>query len=316
MRASGDRYRGTRAVAGRPRPLFAMAGRFWPRVSQLARAKPMGAIGALLVLILILLAIIGPWIAPYPPLLSVADRLLGPRWDHLFGTDHLGRDQFSRLLVGARPALTLAIVSVVAGAIAGAVVGLVSAFWGGLTDLLVQRLMDALMAMPTLILALALVAALGHTDKNVGLAIAVINFPIANRLIRGAALSLKEEMYVEAARATGASDWRIMGRHIAPNAMGPLLALVTNQVAAAIIIAASLSFLGIGAPPQAPAWGSMLNIAVTEYARLAPWLAISSGLVIFVTVLSFILVGDAARDLLDPRLRSGGGPGSPPRNEL
>ena len=137
----------------------------------------MGAIGALLVLILILLAIIGPWIAPYPPLLSVADRLLGPRWDHLFGTDHLGRDQFSRLLVGARPALTLAIVSVVAGAGAGAVVGLVSAFWGGLTDLLLQRLMDALMAMPTLILALALVAALGHTDKNVGLAIARHQLP-------------------------------------------------------------------------------------------------------------------------------------------
>ena len=281
--------------------------RYWRGAWQMARAKPLGGIGAVLVLILILLAIIGPWIAPYPPLLPVpAERLEGPQWDHLFGTDALGRDQLSRLLIAARPAIVIAISSVAAGVIAGAVIGLVSAFWGGIADLLIQRVMDALMSMPTLILALALVAALGPSDRNVGVAIAAINFPIANRLIRGTVLSIKEEMYVEAARAVGASDWRIMGRHITPNALAPLLALSTNQVAGAIIVAASLSFLGVGAAPQVPAWGSMLSIGVTQFATLAPWMAVSSGLVIFVTVLAFIMVGDAARDLLDPRLRGGG----------
>lgn len=282
-------------------PYYAARG-WW-----LSKAKPLGAAGAFVVFALLVIAIFESQIATQPPLhTNVAERLESPNSTYLFGTDEVGRDQFSRLVHATRPALFVAFGSVVAGVIAGGLVGLASGFWGGPFDLIMQRFMDGVMAMPALIMALALVASLGPSDLNVAIAIGFITIPYANRLVRATVLSLKEEVYVEAAKALGASDLRIMGRHITPNAMAPVLVLMTNQFAAALIIAASLSFLGVGSPPPAPSWGGMLNVGVTEFATLAPWLAVSTGVVIFVAILSFIMVGDAMRDLLDPRLRGAG----------
>ncbi len=277
----------------------------WSNIIRVAKAQPLAAIGAIIVLALSVIAVFGPWIAPYSPLQSHGgDRLVGPSGKYLFGTDNLGRDQFSRLVIATRAALTIAIVSVLIGSIVGALIGLASGYWGGVRDLVIQRIMDALLAIPTLILALAMVTVLGPSDSNVGIAITVLTVPVANRLVRATTLSVKNEIYIEAAAALGASSWRIMGRHIAPNTLGPLIALVTNQIPSAIITAASLSFLGLGTPPPAPSWGTMLSVAVQQYARLGPWLAISTGGVIFVTVLSFTAIGDALGDLMDPRLRS------------
>lgn len=279
------------------------AARTW----WLAKAKPLGAFGAFVVFALLVIAIFESQIATNPPLhTNVAERLESPNSTYLFGTDEVGRDQFSRLVHATRPALFVAFGSVVGGVLLGGLVGLASGFWGGPFDLVAQRFMDGVMAMPALIMALALVASLGPSDLNVAIAIGFITIPYANRLVRATVLSLKEEVYVEAAKALGASDLRIMGRHITPNAMAPVLVLTTNQFAAALIIAASLSFLGVGSPPPAPSWGGMLNVGVTEFATLAPWLAVSTGVVIFVAILSFIMVGDAMRDLFDPRLRGAG----------
>jgi ABC-type dipeptide/oligopeptide/nickel transport system permease subunit len=279
---------------------------------RLSKAKPLGALGVAIILGLLVISVFESQIAPSQPLkTNVGARLESPSSTNLLGTDEIGRDQFSRLVYATRPALLVAIGSVVAGVTVGGLVGLASGFWGGKFDLVVQRFMDGLMAMPALIMALALVAVLGPGDLNVALAIGFINIPFANRLVRATVLSLKEEVYVEAARAVGASDLRIMARHIAPNTMSSVLVLMTNQFAWALIVAASLSFLGIGSPPPMPSWGGMLNVGVTEFATMAPWLAISSATVIFVTILSFIMVGDAMRDLLDPRLRAVGvGPGT------
>ena len=277
------------------------------RAWWLAKAKPLGAFGAFIIFALIVIAIFESQIATNPPIhTNVALRLESPNSTFLLGTDEVGRDQFSRLVHATRPALFIAFGSVVAGVVIGGLVGLASGFWGGPFDLIVQRFMDGVMAMPALIMALALVASLGPSNLNVAIAIGFINIPYANRLVRATVLSLKEEVYVEAAKAIGASDLRIMGRHITPNTMAPVLVLMTNQFAAALIIAASLSFLGVGSPPPAPSWGGMLNVGVTQFATLAPWLGVSTGVIIFVTILSFIMVGDAIRDVLDPRLRAGG----------
>ena len=282
------------------------ARRFWTTAWWMARRKPLGAVGAVVILALVVIAIFDSEIARFPALkTNLSERLQSPNGTYLFGTDDLGRDQFSRLVLSTRGALFVAISSVVVGVFAGALVGLASAFWGGPTDLVTQRFMDGLMAMPALIMALALVAALGPGNVNVSIAIAVINIPIANRLVRATVLSIKEEVYVEAARALGASDWRIMARHITPNMGAPVLVLMTNQFASALVVAAALSFLGIGTPVPAPSWGGLLSVGVSRFATLAPWMAISAIIVIFVTILSFIMIGDAIRDLLDPRLRSG-----------
>ena len=281
-------------------------GGLWAVSWQLSRTQPLGTIGAVFILILVVLAIIGPWIAPFDPIQPGAgDRFEAPNGTFIFGTDNLGRDQFSRLVEATRPALAIAIGSVVVGVMVGTVIGMASAYWGGPLDLVVQRVMDGMIALPTLIMALSLVAYLGPGAENVAIAIAVINVPIANRLIRGDVLSIKEEVYIEAARAVGASDWRIMYRHIAPNTVASILVLMSNQFAWAIVIAASLSFLGIGVPPPTPSWGLMLSIGATEYAVRAPWMAISSGVIILLTILSFSIVGDDLRDLFDPRMSSG-----------
>ena len=287
-------------------PSWALGRLQWmgTRTYQFARTSPAGALGAVMVLAMVVLAVFGPWIQPYGPLdTNFNDLFRRPSGDFLLGTDYLGRDQFSRLIAGARPAIFVSIASVLIGSILGGLIGTVSGFIGGWLDLTAQRIMDGLLSMPTLILALALVTVLGRGDVNVGIAIATINIPIANRLARAVTLSSKEETYVEAARAIGASSARIMFRHVGPNLIPPLLVVVTNRISFAIIIAAALSFLGVSDSPPTPSWGLMLSEGVDQYSTQAPWLVIGPAVFIFTTILGFTLLGDAGRDYLDPRMR-------------
>ena len=274
------------------------------RTYQFARTTPAGAVGAVLVLVMVVLAVFGPLIQPYGALeTNFNDLFRGPGGDFLLGTDYLGRDQFSRLIAGARPAIFVSIASVFAGVVIGGLIGTVSGFIGGWLDLTLQRIMDGLLTMPTLILALALVTVLGRGDVNVGIAIATIAIPIANRLTRAVTLSSKEETYVEAARAIGASSARVMFRHVGPNLIPPLLVVVSNLISFAIIIAAALAFLGVSDSPPTPSWGLMLSEGVDQYSTQAPWLVIGPAVFIFITILGFTLLGDAGRDYLDPRMR-------------
>ena len=287
-------------------PSWALGRLQWmgTRTYQFARTSPAGALGAVMVLAMVVLAVFGPWIQPYGPLdTNFNDLFRRPSGDFLLGTDYLGRDQLSRLISGARPAIFVSIASVLIGSILGGLIGTVSGFIGGWLDLTAQRIMDGLLSMPTLILALALVTVLGRGDVNVGIAIATINIPIANRLARAVTLSSKEETYVEAARAIGASSARIMFRHVGPNLIPPLLVVVTNRISFAIIIAAALSFLGVSDSPPTPSWGLMLSEGVDQYSTQAPWLVIGPAVFIFTTILGFTLLGDAGRDYLDPRMR-------------
>lgn len=292
----------------RPQGRLALAAGFLGRgtlkVGHFARTKPLGAAGAAIVLVMTTVALLAPWIAPFHPLETHYDDILvRPRARYILGTDDFGRDVLSRLMAGTRPALFVGAVSVTVGATIGGMLGLVSAFRGGWVDMLTQRLMDALLAFPTLILVLAIVALLGPWDVNVIAAIAIVNVPVASRVLRSVTLSIKEETYVEAARAMGSSDSRVVFRHILPNALAPYLIVVTGQLASAIIVAASLSFLGVASPPPEPSWGRMLSEGARKFAERAPWIALSSGLFISLTVFGFNILGDAIRDVLDPRLR-------------
>ena len=271
-----------------------------------ARRKPLGAIGGVLVLFLVAVAIFGPWIAPYDPLKSKAEEMfLSPRATHVMGTDQFGRDILSRVIYGARISLYVSLVAVLFGDVLGFALGLVSGFMGGKVDAILQRFVDVVMSFPTLVLALAIIAVLGRSVNNVIIAIAIIELPRSTRVIRSAAISVKTNEYVGAARALGASNFRIMVRHVAPQCIAPWLILVSAALGAAIVIEASLSFLGLGTPPPEPSWGSMISGATIANAERAPWLAIFPGLALSATVFGFCLLGDALRDVLDPRLRKG-----------
>lgn len=273
-------------------------------LGQLVASKPLGAAGGVLLLMMVALALTAPWVSPFDPLEThYDDILLRPQWKYLLGTDNFGRDVLSRLIAGTRSALYVGVASVGIGVTAGGVLGIVSAFQGGWIDAITQRAMDGLLSFPTLVLALAIVALLGPHDINVIAAIAAVNAPVANRVLRSVTLSIKEEVYVEAARAIGASDARIVFRHIFPNVLAPYLIVVTGQLGAAIITAASLSFLGVASPPPEPSWGRMLSEGVRQFAERAPWLVIFPGIFISITVFGVNMLGDALRDILDPRLR-------------
>ena len=268
--------------------------------------QPFGAVFGLMVLGLIFMAITAPWIEPYDPLDLSVDIFAGPTLRHPFGTDDLGRDQLSRIIDGSRMSLYVGLLSVFAGSLTGSFVGLVSGFLGGRFDLVVQRVVDGMLSFPGIVLAMALVSVLGANTTNAVLAIAIVIAPSNSRVIRSAVLSVKQNVYVEAARATGASDRRVMFRHILPNVVAPILILVSALLGAAILIEASLSFLGLATQPPDSSWGLMLSTSGREYMEIAPWLAIFPGLAISLTVLSFNLFGDVVRDVLDPRLRGAG----------
>ena len=265
------------------------------------------AIGlACLALIVILLtsAITAPWISPYDPLqIEFGAELQAPSTDHPFGTDNLGRDVLSRVIFGSRSVLRVGISAVFLGVVVGSLLGLLSGYLGGYLDLVLQRVMDALMAFPTLILALVVVSVLGTSPINTIIAIATIQIPLINRIVRGSVVSTREYAFVDAAEVIGCSPWRIMARHIAPNVAAPVIVFASLAVANSFIIVASLSFLGLGAAPPTPDWGSMLAGDGRRFMERAPWMVLFPGVAISLAVFAVNIVGDTLRDVLDPRLR-------------
>jgi peptide/nickel transport system permease protein len=258
-------------------------------------------LGLAIVLMFVVLALFAPWIAPYDPIATSWSAVRkAPSMQYLFGTDEIGRDVLSRVVWGARASLMAGLVSVCISMVLGVPIGLLAAYVGGWTDSLISRFTDAMLAVPFLILAIALAAFLGPSLSNAMIAIGVSATPIFIRLTRAQVLAMKVEDFVEAARAVGNPHWRIALRHILPNVLPPLIVQASLAIAAAIIAEASLSFLGLGQQPPAPSWGSMLNTA-KNYVDNAPWMAVWPGLSIFLLVLSFNLLGDGLRDALDPK---------------
>jgi peptide/nickel transport system permease protein len=273
----------------------------WARAWRRLRRRR-GAMAALVVVVLfVLFAILAPWIAPYDPIkTSFTQVRKPPDWLHWFGTDEVGRDVLSRIIWGARASLSAGLVSVGIAVGAGVPLGLLAGYAGGWIDTILSRIVDAMLAIPFLILAIALSAFLGPSLGNAMIAIGVTATPVFIRLTRGQTLGAKVEDYVEAARAVGNPHWRVALVHVLPNIVPPLLVQMSLAVAGAIIAEAALSFLGLGQQPPAPSWGSMLNTAQRFIAQ-APWMAFWPGFAIFCAVLSFNLLGDGLRDALDPR---------------
>lgn len=268
-------------------------------------AMRLAAVGLGIILLLLVCAAGAGVIAPYDPIQQNLDLAFAPpSIAHLLGTDDLGRDLLSRTIYGARISLLAGIVSVGIALVIGVSVGLVAGYWGGTLDQVLMRLMDALLAFPGLILALAITAALGSDLINALIAIGIVGIPTYARLTRGQVLSVREFAFVEAARAVGTSDARILARHVLPNVSAPLIVQASLSVAFAILAEASLSFLGLGAKPPTPSWGAMVSLG-RDYLDQAPWVVFVPGGAIFLAVLGFNFVGDALRDALDPRLRHG-----------
>lgn len=262
-----------------------------------------GKIGGTIILLLLAMALLAPVIAPFDPLAhSYEERMSSPNSKHLFGTDETGRDVFSRVLHGSRISLQVGIVAVSIALALGVTMGLVSGFYGGIVDTLLMRLVDILLAFPGFLLALAIIAMLGPSLRNSMIAVGIGSLTGFARLVRGSVLSIKETDYVLAARVVGAPGRRIMKTHVLPNALSPIIVLATLELPVAILIAASLSFLGLGAQPPSPEWGAML-VDGRAYIQTAWWLITFPGVAIFFTVLGFNLFGNALQDALNPRLR-------------
>jgi peptide/nickel transport system permease protein len=273
----------------------------WARAWRRLRRRKGAMVALVVVVILILLAVLAPWITPYDPTAtSFSTVRTPPSWAHWFGTDEVGRDVLSRILFGARASLSAGLVSVGIAVGAGVPLGLLAGYAGSWIDAVLSRVVDAMLAIPFLILAIALAAFLGPSLSNAMIAIGVTATPVFIRLTRGQTLGAKVEDYVEAARAVGNPHWRIALSHVLPNIVPPLLVQASLAIAGAIIAEAALSFLGLGQQPPAPSWGSMLNTAQRFIAQ-APWMAFWPGFAIFFAVLSFNLLGDGLRDALDPR---------------
>ncbi|MDQ1211736.1 glutathione ABC transporter permease GsiD [Pantoea anthophila] len=274
---------------------------FWRRF----RRQPVALLAGLFVLMLIVLAFIAPWVAPFDAENYFDyDRLNeGPSLMHLFGVDSLGRDIFSRVLVGTRISLIAGFFSVLIGALIGTLSGLLAGYYEGWWDRIIMRVCDVLFAFPGILLAIAVVAIMGSGMSNVIVAVAIFSIPAFARLVRGNTLVLKHQTFIESARSIGASDWTILMRHILPGTVSPIVVYFTMRVGTSIITAASLSFLGLGAQPPTPEWGAMLNEARADMV-IAPHVAIFPSLAIFFTVLAFNLLGDGLRDALDPKLKT------------
>jgi peptide/nickel transport system permease protein len=274
-------------------------------IGHFARRYPLGAAGAIIMALLVFGALFADLITFHDPLQTDAPLSLAPPTAaHWMGSDFMGRDIYSRIVYGARISLAVGIGSTLLGCIFGVAIGLGSGYLGGWVDLMAQRVIDILQALPLLVLALVMAAALGPSLRNTIIAIAIPLIPSVARVIRSNTLALRELPFVEAARAIGMSEFRIAVRHVLPNTLAPVIVLATAQLGAAILTEASLSFLGLGIPEPYPSWGRMLSESAAEYVRTAPWLVIFPGLAISLTVFGTNLLGDALRDLLDPRQRS------------
>jgi len=273
-------------------------------VWRFVRKKPLGAAGGVLMLIMLLTALLANVLETHDPIATDATATLArPSEEHWLGTDHLGRDIYSRIVHGARVSLIVGIGSTLLGSVLGGIIGLLSGYAGGKTDLITQRLLDILQGLPLLVLALVMSASLGPSVQNVIIAISIPIVPRASRVIRASVLSIREMQYIEAARALGLRHLRIAFRHVLPNTVGPFIVLVTAQLGSAILVEAALSFLGLGVPEPYPSWGRMLSVSAAEYAQKAPHLVLFPGIAISLAVFGSNLFGDALRDTLDPRLR-------------
>lgn len=269
----------------------------------LLRRNPLGALGLAIVVGVVVLAAGASVIAPYGPNNAAFDALASPSASHWFGTDLLGRDIFSRVVYGARVALIVGFGSVVFGLIVGTVGGLVSGYVGGWVDSVLQRITDVLMAFPLIILAIFIAAAWGQGVWKGVFILGIAVAPAVTRIVRGSALSEKERDYVLSARAIGTPQWRIVFRHILPNVAAPIIVLGTVLLSITVLAEASLSFLGVGVPPTTASWGGDLSGNARTYFQIAPWMAIFPGLALTITVLGLNFLGDALRDVLDPRLQ-------------
>ena len=279
---------------------------FGEEVAKFIRTKPLGVGGALIILGMIFVATFAAALAPYDPYQGdYGAQFARPSAEHWFGTDEFGRDVLSRIMFGARIALFVGFVASFSGCTLGALLGVVSAYCGGKVDLLLERLMDILLAFPLLILALAIASILGPAVQNVVVAIAIPIVPRAARVVRATALSVKENQYIEAAASLGASWRRVIFQHILPNVMAPYIIMLTAQLGSAILTEAALSYLGLGAAEPTPSWGLMLSGSAPSYAEKAPWIALFPGIAISLGVFGFNLFGDSLRDALDPKLRKG-----------
>lgn len=285
----------------RPRATF---WRYLGNVGVFSRRKPLGALGAVVFIFFTIVAIFAPLIATDDPReTNVKHIFASPGTETWMGGDQLGRDVYSRLVHGSTISIRVGVFSVIFGITIGFLVGIASAYFGGVIDLIVQRFVDALQAFPFLLLALAIMAALGASERNVITALTVVFIPGAARTIRAQALSIKETDYVLSARAVGAGHWRIILVHMSPNCLATYIVLATLTLGIAIIAEASLSFLGVGVPPDDPSWGGMLTGAAQNYVNVAPWLGVFPGMVIAIVVFAVNMLGDSLRDVLDPRLR-------------
>lgn len=276
---------------------------------QFIRAQPLGFFGFLIVLMYFVFAVGAAWIAPHhPEAVDFAAMLTAPSADHLFGTDQYGRDVFSRLVYGSRTALGVGILSALFGCTVGAIIGATSGYFGGIIDDLIQRIVDIMLSFPIIVLAMVVVAVLGRNqlfgvDLNLIAAIALPMIPRMARIARSSTLSIAQMPYIDAARAAGYSHARIVLRHILPNIIAPYLIMTTAFIAQAILLEASLSFLGLGVTEPTPAWGLMLSGSSADFYQAAPWMILFPGLAITLAVFAFNLLGDSLRDWLDPRMK-------------
>jgi peptide/nickel transport system permease protein len=271
---------------------------------QFCRENPLGAAGGFVVLAMMVMAVFAEQITRYDPTANnFGDMLTAPNLDYWLGTDQFGRDLYTRIVYGARTALLVGFISAFAGATIGLILGVASAYFGGIFDLVFQRVMDVVMAFPLIILALAVVSIFGTGTFNVIIAITIPFIPRCARVVRSSALAVRETPFIDAARACGFGHTRIVLRHMVPNVMAPYIVMMTAAVGQAILIEASLSFLGLGVQEPTPAWGLMLRGGAQEYAESAPWVAIYPGVAISLAVFGFNLFGDALRDWLDPKLK-------------
>lgn len=283
------------AAATRPR---------WVETLALLARNPMAVASGLVLAVLVAVALLGERLAPHDAFeVAISDRLLRPSATHWFGTDELGRDVFSRVLLGAEVSLQVGFVAVGISLLAGTVIGLLAGYYGRFLDDALMRFMDVLFAFPAILLAIVVVAVLGPGITNAMIAIGIVYTPIFARIARASVLSVREEVYVRAARLAGAGDVRILARHVLPNIAAPLIVQTSISLAFAILSEAALSFLGLGVPPPNPSWGRMLSEG-REFIEQAWWMALFPGLAIFVVVLAFNVLGDALRDVLDPKQRS------------
>jgi len=277
---------------------------YWARMRRKALRNPQGIVGSIIVLLFALMSIFGPLVAPYTPTsMKMTKRLAAPSADFWLGTDDFGRDILSRLLHGAGASFQVGLFSVIIALVFGTLLGLLAGYVGRWIDTVIVSAMDILFAFPAVLLAIAIMAMLGPNLNNVILAIGIVNLPVFARLTRGSVMSVKNLLYIEAARSTGVPDLTIVFRHVLPNIMAPLIVQASLTIAAAILTEASLSYLGLGNPPPAPSWGNMLSSGY-GFIQTSPWPAIFPGFAIMLAVLGFNLMGDGLRDVLDPTIRA------------